>query len=313
MLKTICCFTFSSLLIAGTMSGVVNSSVPFGNTTAPTGFDGQPTDPGFNYVGQVNGSTAVYLGNDWVLTANHVGAGDFTLGGTTYRHLSGESFQIGGADLRLFKVAGGPAFAPLKFSSRAPVRDDYTVMIGAGRTPLSETHTIHFVDTSDSENWVWSTSYFSGYDSVYAGFPTQADRAVRWGTNLVGGVRPDVSYGSYAPTDLIYTDFDAYTKTAYEAQAVVNDSGGGLFIEREDGWELAGTIVSVNHYNNQLGGAATALYGNLTYAVDLSQHADEISSYTGNLSIVPEPSLSVLLLGLCALGSCLRRRSPSRA
>jgi hypothetical protein len=300
---------YSFLLIGLSLHAVVNSTVPDGNLVAPTGLGDQPSDPGFNYVGQVNGSSAVYLGDGWVLTANHVGAGDLTLGGTTYRFDAGESYQIGGADLRLFKISSGPAFAPLKLSTRAPVKDDYTVMIGAGRTPQSTSRTLYFVDTSDPQNSVWDTSPFSGYDTVYAGFPTSSETAARWGTNLVDSVVQDMSYDSYTATDLIVTDFDAYVQTPYEAQAVTNDSGGGLFIEREAGWELAGTIVSVGHYNNQPGGAGAALYGNLTYAIDLSQHASEIASRTGPLSLVPEPRSFVLIQSFFALWFCLGRRT----
>jgi len=53
------------------------------DTTAPTSANipnwntGWPASnaTGWNYVGQDNGSSAVYLGNGWVLTAAHVGAG----------------------------------------------------------------------------------------------------------------------------------------------------------------------------------------------------------------------------------------------
>ena len=39
-----------------------------GNVTAP------PDDPGWDHLGTKGGTTVVYVGNRWVLTAHHVGA-----------------------------------------------------------------------------------------------------------------------------------------------------------------------------------------------------------------------------------------------
>ena len=41
-----------------------------GNTSPP------PDDPGWNHVGRVSGLNGIYLGNGWVLTANHVPTGN---------------------------------------------------------------------------------------------------------------------------------------------------------------------------------------------------------------------------------------------
>ena len=63
-----------SLWLTGAASAVIiDSSDGTGNTAAPS------PDPGWSYVGTRGGLTAVYLGDGWVLTANHVGAGDVTL------------------------------------------------------------------------------------------------------------------------------------------------------------------------------------------------------------------------------------------
>jgi hypothetical protein len=109
---------------------------------------------------------------------------------------------------------------------------------------------------------------------------------------------------------MIVTDFDESGGTAFEAQAVLNDSGSGLFINGVSGWELAGTIVTVGTYNNQPGGVSSALFGNLTYAVDLHQHKTEIESY---YLPVPEPSLFTSYLGVLALGWVLSSRAAARS
>lgn len=292
-------------LFASLSYGVVIATNPLGNTSAPTGTGSEPTDPGFDYVGAVNGSTGVYIGNGWVLTANHVGTGTFNLGGMNYTYNGTDSYQIGGVDLRLFKLSSTPALAPLTISTIAPSDDDEVVIIGAGRTPTSSTPTTWYVDT-DPVNWVWSTSPFPEADATASGF-VASPKDVRWGTNVVDFIDPGVSYSGYAPTDMIVTDFDETGGTDFEAQAVTNDSGSGLFVDYGSGWELAGTIVTVDIYNNQPSGASSALFGNLTYAIDLSQHEEEISDYV--FGVVPEPATTALLLGLAAFCLVLRRRA----
>jgi hypothetical protein len=259
-------------------------TVPLGNTTAPTGVGDQPTDPGFDYVGKVNGSTGVYIGNGWVLTANHVGAGTFNLDGTNYSYNGSDSYQIGGADLRLFKLSTNPMLAPLTIATTSPSLGADVVMIGAGRSPSSDSTTTWYVDV-DTDPWIWNTSSFSGFDYLADGYTTTSTRTKRWGTNVVDSVT----------SGYIITDFDQTGGTAYESQGVLNDSGSGLFIDNGSGWELAGTIVSVWNYPNQPDGNWSALFGNLTYALDLSAYAAEINS------IVPEPSTSTLLTGLFSL------------
>lgn len=300
--------SFVALLLMGAGSpvqAIINFNIPLGNTTAPTGIGSEPTDPGFAHVGQVNGSTGVYLGDSWVLTANHVGAGNFTLGGQTYNYNGVDSHQIGGVDLRLFKLTTAPALPALSIATTSPTAGQGVVMIGAGRSPVSNDPTIWYVDT-DPASWVWSTTDFPEADALAGGYLTNSTRVVRWGTNLVEEIAEDVAYGSYAPTDMIVTDFDSTNATAFEAQAVTNDSGSGVFVDFGSGWELAGTIVTVDIFNNQPGGAGTAVFGSLTLAIDLSQHAEEINSYL--LTPVPELAHFGLLMSLAlAAGLCPRR------
>lgn len=294
------------------VDAVINFDLPLGNTAAPTGIGFEPSDPGFANVGQVNGSTGVYLGNSWVLTANHVGAGNFSIGGQTYNFNGVDSHQIGGVDLRLFKLSSAPLLPSVPLSNSTPLVGQDTVLIGAGRSPTSNAPTTWYVDINSGE-WVWSTTDFSQADGTLRGYSTNSGtRVVRWGTNRVEAVLADQSYGSYAATDLIYTDFDSSGATAFEAQAVTHDSGGGFFIENGGQWELAATIVTVGTYNNQPGGnngANTAVFGNLTYGIDLSQYAEEINAFTA----VPESAMVALVLGLFSGLISLRRHSLARS
>jgi len=47
---------------------------------------------------RTNGLTGVYLGGKFVLTANHVGAGDIDLGGTIYTCVPGTAVQLDNGD-----------------------------------------------------------------------------------------------------------------------------------------------------------------------------------------------------------------------
>ncbi len=86
------------------------------------GWPGSGTD-GWNYVGQVNGASGTYLGNGWVITAAHVGAGDFTLGGVTYIPVSGTTTEIDGGDvdITLFQIASPPSLPSLPLRQTTPV------------------------------------------------------------------------------------------------------------------------------------------------------------------------------------------------
>jgi len=296
-------FFFSFAFLAGfasAASAIVNVFDPQGNTVAPTGMGGEPGDPGFSHVGQVNGSTGVYLGNRWVLTANHVGAGNFSLGGNVYNPNGVDSHQIGGTDLRLFRLSTSPGLPLLRIASASPAVNDFVVMIGAGRTPNATT-TNWFVDT-DPATWVWSETNFPEADATAEGYETTNAKAVRWGTNTVAG------FSTVSSSDAFFTTFtQGAGATTYEAQAVTNDSGSGVFYDDGAGWALAGTIVTVGTFNNQPPGDPntdrSALFGNTTFSIDLADHADEINGF-----VVPEPATYGLGVGIIAFASILGRR-----
>jgi hypothetical protein len=299
--------TFVLLLLSlNPVAAIINIAVPLGNTFAPTGVGDEPTDPGFAYVGKVNGSTGVYISNGWVLTANHVGHGTFNLDGIDYNYNGTDSHQIGEADLRLFKLSTNPMLAPLTLSTTSPSAETELVMIGAGRSPTSASPTTWYVDI-DPNPWVWNTTSFPDADITRDGFTTSSTKTKRWGTNVVDGVVTNLSYVdqngvSYTGMRAIITDFDQTGGTPFESQAVRNDSGSGLFIDNGSGWELAGTIVTVGNDSGQPGGTTSAIFGNLTVALDLSAYADEING------LVPEPNMAALFSGLLALAVVSRRR-----
>ena len=298
MIRPLSFLIITGYLITAKLFAVVNVNLPSGNTSAPTGLSGQPSDPGFANVGQVNGSTGVYLSDGWVLTANHVGAGAFVSNGQSYGYNGVDSYQINGTDLRLFKLSTFPVLPSLNLATSSPSVGSAVVMIGAGRT-AQDSLTNWYVD-ADTPTWTWSEDQFVGADYIFSGFVTDSSKSVRWGTNTINGFT--TLYNSPA----FYTYFSNTNPTSYEAQAVRHDSGGAIFTQNGTNWELAGTIVAVQPFNGQPGGVNNAIFGNYTIAIDLSAHATDINEYL--LTTIPESRVSGTLAAICALCAVLGRR-----
>ena len=239
-------------------------------TTPPTVTNwtsGWPTSgkTGWDYVGQVNGSSAVYLGNGWVLTVRHVGSGAFTLNGTTYPLVSGSENYLtntsGTADLTLFRVNPSPALSPLTISQSAPVPffttppGDLDVMIGYGG--------------GHGETWG-------------SGTVTAANQLVQPDGLPYISIDFFVFYGSYT------FGSSSFNNTAI---LVANDSGGGNFIYNTltHSWELAGI--------NEVVGSGTVDSQNVTFSgmVQMSAYASQINALVNPVSTdtptLPLPAL----------------------
>jgi hypothetical protein len=258
------------------------------NTTAPG--NGAPWD----HVGTVNGLTGVYLGSydgsGWVITANHVGIGNFTVGGTTYTAVGGSGVQIGSADLFVFRLSTAPLLSNLALSSTAPGIGSNVTMIGNGANRATSL-TTWFVDT-DTNPYTWSTSPTAGSDSTASGYEWSAGQTMRWGTNVIDGST------TLNSTSLLYTGFSAVTG---EAQGAVGDSGGAVFYQNGGTWELAGIMAYIETFSGQPG--STAVVGNRTDFVNLADYRGAV------LTAVPEPADIALVMGaLVAAAACWRRR-----
>jgi len=227
-----------------------------GNTSAPA------DDPGWANVGTRGGLTAIYLGNGWVLTANHVGVGPVSFGGVSYDPSPGAGFGFQTApseqaDLLVFKIKANPPLPSLTLSSSVPPPGAQVVMIGNGLNRGAAT------SWSGISGWLWGTS-----------------TTMRWGTNLVAAAPQDVMVGT-SVTHAFWSDFTQSPPsqvTAFEAQAAVGDSGGAVFFKNGSSWELTGVLFAINSFVGQPSG--TALYGNETFAVDLSFYRSAILAIT---------------------------------
>ena len=172
-------------------------------------------------------------------------------------------------------------------------------MIGSGRDRGAFTQ--WSVNTGTSP-WVW-TEVPSGGNA--AGYKTLSSRSMRWGTNTISssGVWLDDGYGDAKMLGTTFTDHGVYST---EAQAVYGDSGGGVFHKNGSTWELAGLILTVAGYSGQPDPGANAVFGDATYAADLSFYRPQI------MAIVPEPHSIVLAVtagGLFVIRALRRRRA----
>ena len=264
---------------------IIDSSGGGGNTSAPS------PDPGWDYVGVRGAFSAVYLGDGWALTANHVGAGDLLLGGTSYSAVPGSSTRLQNgdgtnADLLMFAVSPEPPLAPLAIASSAPSNGASLTLIGNGR------------DRGDGTSWDPNGPPPPG---AIEGYEWETSKSLRWGTNHV----EDFPSGRVFNTEAFGTVFDS-SVSSHEAQAATGDSGGAVFAQNGSDWELAGVMIAIGAYEGQP--AETSLYGQLTYAADLSLYRDEIL----DVIALPEPAggLPLGAVLIAALARSSRSRQP---
>jgi hypothetical protein len=264
-------------LVWGAPAGavIIASGDGTGNTSAP------PDDPGWESVGKLHIYTGVYVGNGWVLTADHVGEQDVTFDGTTHRAVAGSGIQLTtyvnlqtyDADLLLFRIETDPHLSsPPVIAGSPPPYAGELIMIGQGR------------NRDPYQTWwdaSWNEVLEGDPDVAYSGFKWSGGRALRWGTNKVLD-RSQALMGPYGRvTWSFWTDFtEPGGTTGHEAHAAGGDSGGAVFATGSG--ELAGIMWTRSLYEGQPN--ATAVYGNATYAAQLADYRDQI------LSIVAEPA-----------------------
>ncbi|MGC4013690.1 MAG: PEP-CTERM sorting domain-containing protein [Luteolibacter sp.] len=280
---------------------VITSGDGSGNITAP------PDDPGFANVGTVNGASAIYLGNGWVMTAAHVAGSlpaSVNFGGTNYATLVGTYTQLtnNGAvgmtvntDIVLFQLASDPGLASLNISTSTPTVGSQVVMIGDGRDRA--TGITYWNVNTGTDPWTW-TELPDSTEANEAGFKELGTQTIRWGTNEIDstGVNADAGFGTVRSMVTLFDD----PGLTHEAQAAVGDSGGAIFYKNGSTWELAGMFNAVGTFSGQPGN--TAAFGDATYIADLSFYQAQILTITG----VPEPG--AIALTLAGAGLMLRRR-----
>lgn len=305
--------TFVLLSLATALNASALVSVGGKNTTA------EGAGAGWDYVGQVGtgGGSGIYLGHyggeHWVLTAMHVSAHDFLIGGESYSVINGSGVRVGTYDLLLYRITV-PDEAPLHSLPNLRLTNEDTdimlnaevTMIGFGSAGQHNTITDWQVDTdSNPPRWTIGTS---GGDESHQGITYSPGTGKSWGTNHV--INCEATYEEN-PNAYMLTMLD---NVEGDSQGVVGDSGGGVFyLNPKTGlWELAGIMDMVSTYENQP--YNSVMMGNETYIIPMVSHIDEIGAILGydfRNQPVPEPASAMLALaGAAMLGW---RRNARRA
>jgi hypothetical protein len=234
-------------------------------------------DPGFANVGRLSELSGAYLGYGWVITVRHVGLHDVTFGAVTHPRVPGSEVIIehdasSHADLRLYQVDPWPDLPPLTIRSD-PIPDPDTTMTDVIMVGNGWAVGVAVVDQPGPGNDC-ATRLFSPcgffWNSTGAPFKT-----IRWGTNRILTLAPDFTFtrNPYT-TESFVTRFDRNLPTPHEAQVTYGDSGGAVFIKNDGRWELAGILHAREEEVSQP--ARSAIYGNRSFAADLSFYRDQI-------------------------------------
>lgn len=256
-----------------------NSDIPNWVTIGSTGVSGWGASgiTGWNYVGQIGSASGVYLGNGWVLTAGHVGIGNFTLAGTTYTAISNSARTIsdvnGTADLCVFQIATSPTLPGLMLSTSLPIA------FPATQTPS----TVAMLGFGGGHGLTW------GFDTV-----TEINELV-----TPGGL-------SYVSNDFLtdngtntYSNSNgtSHITITNNSTVVGGDSGGGdfTFNATTKKWELMGINEVTGTYSN-----STVTFSGM---VQLDTYAAQINAIVNppDATDTPTMPLPALLIMACLL------------
>ncbi len=212
-----------------------------------------------------DGPTVIYLGGGYALTARHVGMGEIELLGVMYEPARGSRrnlLNVNGtaADAMLFEVEREAALPdlpllPIAAEPVMPGEDVLLIGFGRGRDKVTE---------------------FELNGRTHFGFSWSDRGAKRWGTNRIDSANEILQQSKFYTRAMSFR-FDepfAPTATRYEAHAATGDSGGAVFVQREGDWQLIGLMVSISG-NSRIPKSST-LYGDTTFAADLTYYRDEI-------------------------------------
>ena len=292
------------------------------NTTAPTG---TYTDSGWQYQGLFGGFLGTAIGENYFITATHVGTQSssfvqtalFTGGVPVSYNINTGAFggngfyDIPGTDLRIYQTIES-------FSTWAPL---YEGSLEAGMTA---------VVTGRGGARGSAVTLDTGMGNELKGWVAlNPDGTTRWGTNVISAVVPD-ALSDVGP--LLRMEFNAVLGTE-EAMLSSGDSGGAVFVNDGGIWKLAGINYAIDgNFNTSPsdagafsaalldkdgfyeGSGATWIFnGEDMVDTPSSFYASQISPYAGTINGIvtaPEPG-SALLATAALLLFARRRRQPT--
>lgn len=233
------------------------------NTTPPA------ADPGFDNVGRIGVLSGVYVGNGWVLTANHVGDKPIELLGVTYDPVPGSRVQFQNPDLSLadliaFKILDArPPLPDLAITDSATTLGTDITLIGNGLNRGVEL--MHMGVTG----WDWAVGW-----------------TTRWGTNEISDLDADDTYAALGvTTESFAARFDEISSPppgTHEAAFAHGDSGGAAFTGSGASAELVGILfATATTLLNQPAGSS--FYTNDGLAADLFAYRNDI------LALIDQP------------------------
>ncbi len=215
--RNLLCAALAAALLAlypcAAMAVIVAGDVEYGSD-ATVNITPPASDPGFYNVGATGSASAIYLGNDWVLTATHVTVGATTfsfpdrsnpsqLDTATYSIVRNSGIVLTNptgvnagtnSDLFLYKIDptsssfGNPNLPQLLLDSSSPSIG--TDVIAAGRG----------VDRADSLTYwdntqpVWQTT--TQALAKHTGYITTGPQVMRWGENAVSAASTQLNLGT---------------------------------------------------------------------------------------------------------------------
>ncbi len=219
-------------------------------------------------------ASAVYLGNRWVLTANHVGDGSIRLSdGRQFGMTAGSGVQLnntgtgvaGTPDLRMFRLVDDPGLPSLEIDTVRPPAGSSVLMIGNGYDRASPLEGWRVTGSGLATNWTPVSPLFANV----LGYNLLSSATKRWGNNEVSS-GPLTINGATAG---FATRFDRFA-LPFEAQAVTGDSGGGVFRVVDGSLKLVGMMDAIQTLTNQPGG--TSVFGDQSMIADLSTYRGQI-------------------------------------
>ncbi len=235
-----------------------------------------------------------------MLTAAHVGDGNFTVGGQTYLAKADTKQRLKNPDdsltaLIVYELQTSPNLGDVRISSTRPNDNPLVMMIGYGR---EQQPGMKYWDAN------WNTLTSSAVAS-YHGYSLGSEWMKQWGENVLLPGSELIDSGSGVVSSFVTQFRDAGVNSTY-AQAVPGDSGGAVFYKNGSLWELAGIMHATSTCPGQ-NTRTTVAYGQDTYIADLSVYREQIVTITA----VPEPGtvgLAVAAVATGIFGRGLRRR-----